>query len=223
LTSLDGAQQGIGRQGVQGVTTSRSVPERSLWRQNDLLAADDALRGPRVLAVHASATYKFSKAAHASITLLEGMGVEGDAHCGKTVQHRYAKRRDPTKSNLQQVPLLQSELFDELRDKNLVVRAGDLGENITTRGLDILALPRKTRLPISAQTVLTLTGLRNPFLYIDRFQKGLLAAVRERAPEGGYLRKTGVMAIVVQGGIARPGYAIAVELPQGRHWSLKPV
>ena len=194
-----------------------------MWRQNDLLAADDALRGPLVLAVHASATHKFSKAAQSSITLLEGLGVEGDAHCGKTVQHRYAKRRDPTKPNLRQVHLLQSELFDELRDKDFDVRAGDLGENITTRGLDILALPRKTRLHIGAQTVLALTGLRNPCVYIERFHKGLLAAVKERSPEGGYLRKTGVMAIVVHGGRVRPGDAIAVELPQGRHWPLKPV
>lgn len=176
-----------------------------------------------VVAVHASQKHTFSKVPQNFIALLAGLGVQGDAHCGATVQHRYAMRRDPTKPNLRQVHLLQSELFTELADKGFCVGPGDLGENVTTRGLDILGLPASTLLRIGPEAVIQLTGLRNPCFYIEKFQKGLLAAVHARSPSGGHIRKTGVMGTVLRSGLIKPGDAIEVELPSGKRMAMKPV
>ncbi len=212
---FDGAQ-------VARVSSSYHWPSRTS-RQRDLLTEDDASRGPAVAAVHASPTHKFSKESQNSITLLAGLGVQADAHCGATVQHRYAMRRDPTKPNLRQVHLLQSELLIELGEMGFRVGPGDLGENVTTRGLDILGLPVDTLLRLGSAAIIQLTGLRQPCVYIERFQTGLLAAVQERSPDGGQHRRAGVMGVVLQSGVVRPGDAIEVELPEGRHVALKPV
>jgi MOSC domain-containing protein YiiM len=179
--------------------------------------------GARVLAVHRSSTHGFSKHAEDAITLVAGLGVQGDAHAGATVRHRSRVRRDPTQPNLRQVHLLQSEVFDELVARDHAVFPGDLGENVTTRGLDLLALPTGTRLRLGAQAVVQLTGLRNPCSQIDRFQPGLMAAVLDRDAQGGLVRKAGVMAVVVQGGEVAAGDAIAVLLPDGPQRPLAPV
>src|SRR5512134_1709343 len=94
-----------------------------------------------VLAVHRSRTHSFSKPTALSIRLIAGIGVEGDAHAGETVKHRSRVARDPTQPNLRQVHLIHAELHDELRAAGFNVGPGDMGENITTRGLDLLALP----------------------------------------------------------------------------------
>ena len=193
------------------------------WNQRDLLEADDADRGATVMAVHASAEHHFSKQAQPSIMLLQGLGVQDDAHAGAKVQHRYDKARDPTRPNLRQVHLLQSELFEELRGTGFTVRPGDLGENITTRGLDILALPESTRLHIGPRAIVEITGLRTPCVYIDRFRKGLLAAVRGPSAKGNSVHQAGLMAIVVRSGVIKAGEAIEVELPVGDHRRLRSV
>ncbi|WP_298926384.1 MOSC domain-containing protein [uncultured Ramlibacter sp.] len=180
------------------------------------------MAGPTVLAVHRSSSHSFSKFSEDSITLVEGMGVRGDAHAGSTVQHRSRVARDPSQPNLRQVHLLQAELFDELMASDHPVFPGDMGENITTRGLDLLALPEGTRLHIGAAT-LQVTGLRNPCSQIDRFQKGLMAAVLGRDSQGHLVRKAGVMAVVVHGGEVRAGDAIRVEIPPGEQAALQPV
>jgi MOSC domain-containing protein YiiM len=176
-----------------------------------------------VVAVHCSAKHAFSKPAQPAIRLLEGLGVEGDAHCGTTVQHLYDMRRDPTRPNLRQVHLFQCELLDEVNGQGHDVKPGDLGENISTRGLDILRLPTGTRLRIGAEAVIEVTGLRNPCHQIESFQKGLLAHMGEKAASGEYLRKAGVMSVVLVGGVVRAGDAIVVELPAGPHRALQPV
>lgn len=178
---------------------------------------------PRVLAVHASDLHHFSKFAEASIRLIAGLGVEGDAHAGHTVQHRSRVARDPQAPNLRQVHLLHAELFDELVDGGFAVFPGDLGENITTRGLDLLALPTGTRLHLGAAAVVELTGLRNPCSQLDRFQKGLMAATLARNADGSLVRKAGVMSIVVAGGEVCAGDAIRLELPAGEPRRLEPV
>jgi MOSC domain-containing protein YiiM len=177
----------------------------------------------RVLAVHRSGRHGFSKLAQLSVTLVAGLGVEGDAHAGATVKHRSRVRRDPAQPNLRQVHLLHAELFDELASAGFKVRPGDLGENVTTQGLDLLALPTGTRLRLGANALVEVTGLRNPCSQIDRFQPGLMAAVLDRAPDGTLVRKAGVMGVVLQGGEVVAGDPIAVELPAGVHRPLQPV
>jgi MOSC domain-containing protein YiiM len=181
------------------------------------------MAGGEVAAVHRSASHTFGKFAEDGIVLMPGLGVAGDAHAGATVKHRSRVRRDPTQPNLRQVHLLHAELFDELMPKGFAVWPGDLGENITTRGVDLLALPTGSRLRLGAQAVVQLTGLRNPCSQIDKFQQGLMAAVLDRDAKGGLVRKAGVMAVVLQGGEVRAGDPVVVELPAGEHQPLEPV
>jgi len=178
---------------------------------------------PTVLGVFANSAHTFTKQAHASITLLEGLGVAGDAHCGVTVQHVYDAKKDPSRPNLRQVHLMQAELFDEVNAKGFCVRPGDLGENITTRNLDLLGLPAGTLLQIGEKAVVRVTGLRTPCIQIERFQKGLVEAVFERTPGRPIIRKTGVMSVVVVGGVVHPNDPIAVRLPDGERLALEPV
>lgn len=187
------------------------------------MSEPEAQREPRVLAVHASDVHGFSKFAEPSVHLLAGLGVEGDAHAGRTVQHRSRVARNASAPNLRQVHLLHAELFDELVEAGFAVFPGDLGENVTTRGIDLLALPTGARLRLGAQAVVELTGLRNPCSQLDRFQKGLMAATLSRDADGGLVRKAGVMAIVVSGGEVCAGDTIDIELPAGEPRPLEPV
>lgn len=179
--------------------------------------------GPRVIAVHRSASHEFSKHPEEAIELVEGQGVLGDAHAGTTVKHRSRVARDASQPNLRQVHLLHSELFDELVARGFAVFAGDLGENVTTRGIDLLALPTGTRLKLGPRAVVEITGLRNPCAQIDRFQAGLMSAVLDRGPSGELVRKAGVMAIVLHGGQVAPGDSVEAQLPEPPHQPLIPV
>jgi len=173
------------------------------------------MREAQVLAVHRSSSHSFSKFSEDSITLVAGLGVQGDAHAGKTVKHRSRVARDASQPNLRQVHLIHAELFEELMDAGFAVWPGDLGENITTRGIDLLALGRGTRLHLGPGAVIEVTGLRNPCAQIDRFQRGLTSAVLGRDGDGGLVRKTGVMAVVIAGGEVAAGDAIRVVEPSG--------
>ena len=177
----------------------------------------------RVLAVAASRSHTFSKPTAAEIALLEGRGVAGDAHHGVTVKHRSRVARDPTQPNLRQVHLIHAELLDELAARGHTIAPGELGENITTRGIDLLALPEGTELRIGASAVVRVTGFRNPCAQIERFQRGLVEKVLGRDRNGALIRKTGVMSVVVAGGMVRPGDGIAVVLPRQPHRPLHPV
>jgi MOSC domain-containing protein YiiM len=178
---------------------------------------------PTVVAVHSSRRHDFSKEARGEIVLIEGHGVSGDAHFGKTVQHLSRVAKDPTQLNLRQVHLIHQELLDELRDKGFEVAPGELGENVTTRGIGLLELAAGTRLRLGAEAIVEVTGLRNPCAQIERFQSGLLAAVLDRAPGGALVRKSGVMGIVVRGGVVKPGDTIALERLPHEHVALQPV
>jgi MOSC domain-containing protein YiiM len=178
---------------------------------------------PKVIAVHRNETYSFSKPTRPSIRLIAGLGVEGDVHCGATVKHRSRVERDPTQPNLRQVHLIHSELFDELRRAGFSVTPGDIGENVTTRGIDLLSLPAGTRLRLGTEAVVEVAGLRNPCYQLDDFQKGLMAATLDRDASDGLVRKAGIMAVVRQGGKVRAGDAIDVELPPEPHQPLRPV
>lgn len=181
------------------------------------------MTSPTVISVHSTAIHAFSKDIRPAIRLLKGLGVEGDAHMGATVKHRSRVAIDPTLPNLRQVHLIQSELFHTLARQGFTVQPGDLGENITTSGIDLLALPRSTRLRLGTDAVVEITGLRNPCKQIDGFQQGLMEAVIERDPARGLIRKAGVMGIVLEGGSVAPGDAISIELPSSPHEALKPV
>ncbi len=176
-----------------------------------------------VVSVSLSHQHAFSKDSVPHIKLLAGLGVEGDAHQGVTVQHRSRVAQDPTQPNLRQVHLIHAELFDELIAKGFTVAAGQLGENITTSGLDLLALPVDTELHIGASAIVKVTGLRNPCGQLDNFQPGLTAAVLDRAAGGTLIRKAGIMGVVVTGGIVSPGDAIHVHLPPEPHRALERV
>jgi len=181
-------------------------------------------KGPAtVAAVCADAAHAFSKPRRAAITLLAGLGVAGDAHCGERVRHRSRVARDPTAPNLRQVHLLHAELHDELTAAGFAVAPGDLGENVTTRDLALLDLPAGTRLRLGATAVVELTGLRNPCAQLDALRPGLMAAVLGRDAQGRLLRKAGVMAVVLAGGEVRAGDAIAVAAPPGPARPLAPV
>jgi len=176
-----------------------------------------------VTAVSRSARHTFSKPTMLTIHLVAGLGVEGDAHLGETVKHRSRVRKNPLAPNLRQVHLLHEELFAELRERGFDVAAGAIGENVTTRGLDLLALPTGTRLRLGADAVVEVTGLRNPCGQLDDFQTGLMAATLGRDAEGRLVHKAGVMAVVRASGDVRPGDAITIELPPGEPRPLEPV
>ena len=176
-----------------------------------------------VIAVSRSATHTMSKPNQGAIRLLAGLGVEGDAHLGGTVKHRSRVARDPSQPNLRQVHLIHAELHDELRAAGFVVTAGQMGENVTTCGIDLLALPTGTRLQLGASAVVQVTGLRNPCAQLDRIEPGLMAATLGRDEQGRLIRKAGVMGIVLTGGEVRSGDQIRVELPAQPHRPLEPV
>lgn len=178
---------------------------------------------PHVLAVHRSSSHSFSKYAEDVITLVAGLGVQGDAHAGVTVKHRSRVQRDPSQPNLRQVHLIHAELLGELQGRGFAVLPGDLGENLTTHGLDLLGLPTGSRLHLGASAVIEVTGLRNPCAQIDQFQAGLMAAVLDRDAAGQLVRKAGVMGVVLAGGEVRAGDPIAVRLPGAPHLPLGPV
>jgi len=173
-----------------------------------------------VRAVSRSATHSFTKPNAGTIRLVAGLGVDGDAHQGATVKHRSRVARDPTVPNLRQVHLMHAELFDELRTAGFIVAAGQMGENVTTSGLDLLGLPTGTRLHLGNEAVIEVTGLRNPCRQLDKFQPGLMAATLARDPDGNLVRKAGVMAIVLSGGEVKEGDPIRVELPAAPHTPL---
>jgi MOSC domain-containing protein YiiM len=176
-----------------------------------------------VVAVSRSPVHGFSKDTQPAIRLVAGLGVEGDAHFGKTHQHIFKMKQDPTLPNLCQVHFIGTELFEEVGAKGFVVKPGELGENITTTGIDLINLPTGTLFKIGADAVVEITGLRNPCFQIDKFQQGLMSACREKAPDGTLIRKSGIMGIVVAGGEVRPGDTIEVTLPPTPHRRLEPV
>ncbi len=176
-----------------------------------------------VTAVSRSPEYSFSKPNADSITLLEGLGVEGDSHLGKTVRHRARVKLDPTVPNLRQVHLIHAELFDELRAAGFDLTPGLIGENVTTSGIDLLALPTGTKLHLGDAAVIEVTGLRNPCLQLDRLMPGLMKATLPRDADGKLVRKAGVMSVVLTGGVVRPGDTIRIELPPEPHTPLEPV
>lgn len=186
-------------------------------RYGESMAVEQAAMIPVVMAVHRSETHSFSKNPEYVIRLLAGIGVKGDAHAGKTVQHRSRVAKDPAQPNLRQVHLIHCELYDELRASGFEVESGQLGENITTRDIDLLGLPAGTLLRIGDRAVVEITGLRNPCLQLDGFQKGLTAAVLDRDTDGNLVRKAGVMGIVITGGEVRPGDFIHRTLPAEPH------
>ncbi len=179
--------------------------------------------GAEVVAVSRSATHTMSKRNELSIRLVAGLGVEGDAHAGETVKHRSRVARDPSQPNLRQVHLIHAELFDELAEAGFAIVPGQLGENVTTRGLDLLALPTGTQLRLGVDAVVEVTGLRNPCAQLEGISRGLMSAVLDRDEQGGLVRKAGVMGIVLAGGEVQAGDAIQVEMPAAPHRALEPV
>ncbi|MCC3289816.1 MOSC domain-containing protein [Arthrobacter sp. zg-Y1110] len=185
------------------------------------MTASSNSQGPKVVSVSQSSKHNFSKDRVESVLLVEGLGVDGDAHSGSTVQHVFRKRSHPTEPNLRQVHLIHAELFDELAQDGFELHPGDLGENITTRGIDLLNLLEGTLLRIGPDAVVQVTGLRNPCRQIDPFQTGLLKAVLPRDSAGKIVRKTGIMGIVLSGGAVNIDDEIRVELPAGPQRRLK--
>lgn len=178
---------------------------------------------PRVIAVSRDDVHRFSKPVVDEVTLVEGWGIEGDAHAGTTVQHRSRVARDPSQPNLRQVHLLHAEVFDEVAEAGFRVEPGQMGENVTTRGVDLLGLPSGTLLHLGDEACVRVTGLRNPCQQINGFEPGLLREVLGRDEDGAVVRKGGVMSVVVTGGVVRTGDRVRIELPTGEQQALQPV
>jgi len=175
-----------------------------------------------VFAVCSSPEHTFSKEILSSIKLLKGIGVQGDTHSGKTIQHRSRVAVEPTQPNLRQVHLIARELFDELKNKGFDIKEGDLGENITTQGIDLLNLPKGTILIIGEENVeIEITGLRNPCKQIDDFKKGLLSQVLYNNKDGKLVRKVGIMAIVKTTGSIKPSDSIRIRYPSKQYIPLE--
>jgi MOSC domain len=191
------------------------------WRAGNI--EDVRAMGGVVIAVSRSSMHTMSKPNELAIRLLTGLGVDGDAHAGVTVKHRSRVARDPTQPNLRQVHLIHAELHDELRARGFVLGEGQMGENITTRGVDLLGLPAGTRLRLGDTAVVEVTGLRNPCTQLNKIQPGLMAATLGRDQHDNLVRKAGIMSIVLADGDVRPGDPIRVELPPGAQRPLEPV
>ncbi|MPY94822.1 MAG: MOSC domain-containing protein [Acidimicrobiia bacterium] len=176
-----------------------------------------------VMAVSLSPAHSMAKVSQPEIRLLSGLGVGGDAHRGRTVQHRSRVARDPSQPNLRQLHLVHAELHDELTALGYEVGPGQMGENVTTRGLDLLSLPAGARLRLGASAVVEVTGLRNPCRQLEGVAAGLMAATLDRDEAGGLVRKAGVMAVVRADGAVRPGDPVTAELPPLPHVPLAPV
>jgi len=176
-----------------------------------------------ITALACSATHSMAKSKRDSLRLLAGLGVEGDAHQGVTVKHRSRVARDPSQPNLRQVHLIHGELHDELRLSGFEIAPGQMGENVTTRGLYLPALPTGTRLHLGDEAVVEVTGLRNPCAQLEGIAPGLMKAVLDRDLGGTLIRKAGVMGIVLAGGQVRVGDAIGIELPPEPHHPLDAV
>jgi len=179
--------------------------------------------GAVVTAVSRNPTHALGKPNRERIRLLTGLGVDGDAHMGATVKHRSRVARDPTQPNLRQVHLIHAELHDELRAAGFELAAGQMGENVTTRGIHLLRLPAGSRLHLGGEAVVEVTGLRNPCKQLEGIQSGLMAATLDRGEHGRLVRKAGVMSVVLAGGEVKPGDPIGVVLPPGSHRPLEPV
>jgi MOSC domain-containing protein YiiM len=175
-----------------------------------------------VIAVSRNAAHTFSKQNQEAIRLIAGMGVEGDAHLGSTVQHLSRIAKDPTQPNLRQVHLIHSELFEELAAAGYSIAPGEMGENITTAGIDLLGLSRGTIMHLGDEAVIEITGLRNPCEQLNGLAPHLMKQVLLREPDGSIVRKAGIMSVVLHGGTVRPGDAIRIEAPD-EHVPLKPV
>ena len=173
--------------------------------------------GGIVTAVSRSPRHSLVKSNEDCIKLVAGMGVEGDAHQGATVKHRSRVARDPTQPNLRQVHLVHAELHDELREAGFTVAPGQMGENVTTSGVDLLGLAAGTRLHLGSSAIVEVTGLRNPCAQLDKIQKGLMAATLGRDEHGNLVRKAGIMGVVLAEGEVRPGDPIRVEPPPPPH------
>lgn len=184
---------------------------------------DLATQVGRVLNLAVNPVHGFSKKASTRIRLLKGLGIEGDAHMGETVKHRSRVAQNPDQPNLRQVHLLHQEVFEELAAKGFTLKAGDIGENILTQGINLLNLPVGTRLLIGDNVVVELTGLRNPCAQIEAFQPGLLKAFLDKYEDGNIIRKSGVMSIVIEGGWINQGDTIRVELPPEPHRKMERV
>lgn len=187
------------------------------------LSGNGSWQGGTVVAVSCSASHTMQKANQSSIQLVAGLGVEGDAHLGETVKHRSRVAKDPTQPNLRQVHLIHAELHDELTGAGFRVAAGQMGENVTTLGIDLLGLPTGARLQLGEAAIVEIKGLRNPCVQLDGIQPGLMAATLGTDERGNLIRKAGVMGIVLVGGIVRLEDPICVEFPAGPHRPLEPV
>jgi MOSC domain-containing protein YiiM len=178
------------------------------------------MSAPTVIAVASDSAHNFSKIPKPVITLIAGFGVEGDAHAGRTVQHLWDKKRTPDAPNLRQVHLVHEEIFAELAKQGFTVKAGDIGENIVTRGIDLLGLPLGTQLAFESGALIELTGLRNPCKKLNKIQDGLIHKFVAKGDSGERIVKSGVMSIVLEGGDIRPSDSIDIILPDGPHKAL---
>jgi len=175
-----------------------------------------------VIAVASDSEHNFSKITKPAITLVAGFGVKGDAHAGVTVKHRSRVAKDPSQPNLRQVHLIHQELFEDLSKQGYEVVAGQVGENIVTRGISLLDLPTGTKLEIG-EAIIEITGLRNPCHQLNQIKDGLMQKLVFKTENGDVVRLCGVMAIVLRGGDIKEGDEIQAILPKKPYIALQKV
>ncbi|GIK02293.1 hypothetical protein Aspvir_006342 [Aspergillus viridinutans] len=187
-------------------------------------ASKTTLLTPRILSVSKSSSHSIAKTPVPSITLIPNHGVDGDCHAGQTTQHRAQAQRTP---NLRQVHLVPVETLRELSGRFSAaaagrnakpLSAGEIGENITTEGVELSTLPLGTELHFLSgegkeEAIVVLTGVREPGPGMDKCRAGLknVCVVRD----GGRVvrRLAGVMGTVKKGGMLRPGMGIRIVKP----------
>ncbi|MBW6507958.1 MAG: MOSC domain-containing protein [Desulfuromonadales bacterium] len=119
------------------------------------------------------------------VLLRENHGIVGDVHAGDW--HR-------------QVSLLAKESIDKMRKMGLDVDNGDFAENITTRGVNLPALPIGTRLQIG-ETLLEVTQIGK--------ECHTRCAIYYQAGDC-VMPKEGIFARVLHGGEITPGSQLRV-------------
>ncbi len=182
----------------------------------------DSISGS-VIAVCSRDAHLFSKENREEIELIKNFGINGDAHAGMYVKHRSRVKKNPKQLNLRQVHLIPIELLNEMKQHRYDLHPGDLGENITTSGIDLINLPLNSQINIGEEVVLEVKGLRDPCKQIEAFKEGLLKKMITKDADGNLIRKTGIMTIVLGGGIVKPNDKIEVVLPKKPYHKLEVV
>lgn len=101
------------------------------------------------------------------------------------------------------VCIYSEELYQWLNEQGVPVAAGQIGENFTTRGLDLSFLKRGDRLRVGT-CIIEITKVRTPCYQLKKWDADLPEII---------IGRSGWMAKVIEEGTVRPGDAIK-QIPE---------